>query len=429
MSPQVRNELWQLGKNTIESLEVEGGLLASGRGEAFGCVFGRDSLISALSLLSAYRGSGELYFLSLVAKILQNLAVLQGTAINIESGEEPGKIIHEYRPDNHEKLTKAPERPWYVYPDGAMRIFDSVDATPLFLMTVHEYWRASGDAAFIENLLPHVRAALSWLSEYGDSNGDGFIDYRLAPERAHGGLTTQSWMDSADSVFFEYSGERPRYPIAPLEAQAYAYAALRDWAAYFEFSEPAYAAKLSTRAAALKEKFNRRFVLELKGQVSLAFALDGAGRPLTAARSSMGHALWAVHRPAGRPDSILDERFVPAIVERLLSPDLYALGAGIRTLSTHSLHYRTNSYHNGSVWPHDTAMIVQGLENFGYKKEALLVRASLLSAYRHFGEPLELFTYSRGKFGEYKDAAGHGACRTQAWSAAGLLSLIAGEPA
>lgn len=421
------NSLWEMGARSIRELEAEKGILASGRDEVYGCIFGRDSLITSLKLLKVYEETRDEYYLALVRKVLANLADLQGKEVNVESGEEPGKIIHEYRPNGHEHLTQHLEKPWFLYGDNVMRNYDTVDATPLFLMTAHAYLRASSDTDFIEEILPQIRAAIDWMREYGDSNGDGFIDYRFHPERSGGGLVTQSWMDSSESVFFEESGERPEYPIAPVEVQAYAYVALRAWSDYFLGREVRLSFELSRRADELKRRFNEAFVIEGKrGTVSLAFAMDGNGRALVSPRSSMGHSLWAVWRSeAGAiPDSILDAKYVPGIARRILSPDLYVPRAGIRTLSVRSRAYDANSYHNGSIWPHDTAMIAEGLEAFGFREEAKRVRRSLVSAYAHFGAPIELFVYSRGCFREYCGENGQGACRVQAWSAASLLVTV-----
>lgn len=419
--------LWNLGIRVIRELEAPQGILASGRDEAYGCIFGRDSLITSLTLLDVYEKTGEAYHRELVRKVLVNLADLQGRIVNIESGEEPGKIIHEYRPDRHEHLTARAEKPWYVYGDKVMRNYDTADATPLFLMAVHRYWRATKDRPFVESLLPNVRAALRWLEEYGDSDGDGLFDYRFHPERSYGGLATQSWMDSEESVFFEEGGERPRYPIAPVEVQAYAYAALRAWADFFVGEDPGLAGRLCARADTLKRRFNEAFPVRGKrGRVSLAFALDGEGRQLVSPRSSMGHCLWAAWQsePGAMPDPILAADIIPAIARRLIAPDLYVPRAGIRTLSVRSRAYDPGSYHNGSIWPHDTAIVADGLETVGFRDEARRVRASLLNAYRHFKTPLELFVYSEGRYREYRGPSGQGACRTQAWSVASLLAVL-----
>jgi glycogen debranching enzyme len=430
MSDQERSQLWQLGFNSIKELEAPLGILASARNEAYGCIFGRDSLITGLELLEAYKRTNNPYFLELVKKILTNLALLQGTEVQIESGEEPGKIIHEFRPDKHEHLTSRDpqglpthERAWYVYPDNQMRNYDSVDSTPLFLVTLHRYWQISGDDDFINTLLPSVLAALNWMTEYGDTNGDGFIDYRFHPDRTFGGLKSQSWMDSNESLFYEQSEEFPLYPIAPVEVQAYAYAALRAWGDYFTATDTAYAQLLAKKAAALKELFNKKYVIAHGKRVTLAFALDGSGKQLTAARSSMGHVLFAAYQG----ESILDAQYVEPLRLRLLSRDMFIPSAGVRTLSSRSLHYDPLSYHNGSIWPHDTAMLAQGLRNFGYEDDAKRVESALLKAYMHFKTPIELFGYQKG-YRTYAHANGSGACLVQAWSAASLLAIV-GVPA
>jgi glycogen debranching enzyme len=415
--------LWDIGLQTIRELEDERGILASARSEVYGCIFGRDSLITSLNLLKVYEKTGDAYFLSLVRKVLLNLAQLQGREVNIESGEEPGKCIHEFRPSGHEHLTKHTNNPWYVYPDNVMRNYDTVDATPLFLMTIHKYGRVSGDWQTVSDLLPNVRSALQWLETYGDSNGDGFVDYRFHPDRRHGGLKTQSWMDSQDSIFHE-DGALPPYPIAPLEVQAYTYAAFRAWSDYFTASDPRYCEALAKRADDLKRRFNHSFVIRRRSGVSLAFALDGNQRPLISARSSMAHVLWAAWEKNGVRDSILDEQYRSVIVKRLMARDLFFARAGIRTLSAKSRLYFPNSYHNGSIWPHDTAIAAEGLENFGYIEESQRVRRALLFAYRHFATPIELFVYQNRKYGEYAPAQGGGACRQQAWSAAALLCTV-----
>lgn len=402
MEEKTLQELRELGLKSLRELESAEGIFASGRDEAYGCVFGRDSLIVALELLRARQhGQREPYYLELSEKILRSLASLQGRHTNIESGEEPGKIIHEYRPDGHEHLTRLLDDPWFIYPEGVMRNYDSVDSTPLFLIAVSEFQRAGGNPVAVEQLMPAVRAALGWLKSF-----DGFISYQFHSDRKHGGLQTQSWMDSAESVFFEERGARPAYPLSPVEAQAYAWSALKRWGE-------------NEKAAELKREFNAKFVLKGPRSLTLAFALDGKGRKLTAPRSSMGHVLWA----AFEDECILNTDYIEPLRKRLLARDLFVPQAGIRTLSNRSLHYDPMSYHNGSIWPHDTAMLAEGLENFGYTNDAARVRQALLQAYIHFKTPIELFSYKRG-IKEYAPANGHRACRVQAWSAAALLSAL-----
>lgn len=424
-----RNLLWDIGLKSLQELETPEGILASARHEVYGCIFGRDSLISVLGFLAIYERTKNPYFLMLTEKILRTLGMLQGKETQIESGEEPGKLIHEFRPDNHAHLTGRAESPWYTYPAGEMRNYDSVDSTPLFLMAAHTYLRVGGKAAFIESIMPNIQAALGWLLHSADHNGDGFVDYLFPAERTFGGLKVQSWMDSSESLFYEHSLdplERPPYPIAPVEVQAYAWAALRGWADYFtrhakDENERKLGQELFEKAVALKKAFNLSYILRtpVRGKfASLAYALDGEGKPLISARSSMGHVLWAVYER----ESILERDYIDGLRKRLLARDLFIEKAGIRTLTSHSIHYDPLSYHNGSIWPHDTAMLALGLENFGYTEDATRVRDALLNAYSHFKTPIELFGYARG-FREYKAA-----CRTQAWSAAALLTVLQSEP-
>lgn len=420
---RTREQLWEIGMNAIKELETERGILASGREELYGCVFGRDSLITSLLLLRVYEKNQDAYLLGLVRKILVNLAKLQGRETNVESGEEPGKIIHEFRPDNHEHLTKHEEHPWFLYPDGIMRNYDTVDATPLFLIAVEKYYRLSSDEEFLDLLTGNVSDALAWLITAMDDHQDGLVSYRFRPDRKSGGLRVQSWMDSAESVFFEDRDEQPAYTIAPVEVQAYAYRALSVWHLLLAETEPDLSALLLERARMLRERFYEHFMLP---NGTPAFALDGQDRMLASARSSMGHVLWAGARDEGAYFSLLAPEDVGRVAHRLVQPDLFVPGAGIRTLSSDSSRFAANSYHNGSIWPHDTAMAALGMRDAGFELEAGQVRDALLEAYGHFGVPLELFMYDT-KLGDYIGPTGQRACQTQAWSAAGLLAVLAEE--
>jgi glycogen debranching enzyme len=418
----MESTLWDLGFETIKELEIDQGILASGKEEIFGCIFGRDSLITSLKLLRVYENTKDPYFLTLVRKVLHNLASLQGTQINIESGEEPGKCIHEYRPSNHEHLTRDLETPWYLYPDNVMRNYDSIDSTPLFLIALYRYYKASNDTQFIKETLINAELALDWILNYADKNGDGFIDYGLHPDRKYGGLVTQSWMDSGESVFHE-DGTAVSYPIAPVEAQSYAFLALRLWSTYFADTNVELSTALRLRADLLKQRFNETFITSDSVGMILATGVDGDGKLMTSARSSMGHCLWAsleTNRD-GVLESILDERFIPHIVSRLMSPDLFVAKAGIRTLSSLSTGFSSNSYHNGSIWPHDTSIIAEGFDIFGYAQQAAQIREALLYAMIHFNTPVELFVYENEDYAEYCSPHGQKACKKQAWSAAAMM--------
>ncbi len=413
--------LWNLGFETIKELETELGILASGKEEIFGCIFGRDSLITSLKLIKVYEHTKDPYFADLVKKILLNLASLQGREINIESGEEPGKIIHEFRPNNHDHLTKNIDKPWYVYPDNAMRNYDSIDSTPLFLIACYRYWQLTDDVDFIAALEGNVKLSLNWILNYGDTNGDGFIDYRLNPERKHGGLQTHSWMDSTESVFHE-DGTRVVLPIAPVEAQGYAFLALKLWSRFYFYRDASFSTTLKSRATLLKTAFNNTFVTSDARGMILATGIDGNGKLLSIARSSMGHVLWASLEAEKDwvTESILKDEFVPHIVARLMEPDLFETKAGIRTLSSHSKYYSPNSYHNGSIWPHDTSITASGMDIFGYHTESSRIRNALLQALNHFQTPIELFVYDE-TYAEYTSPSGQKACKKQAWAAASML--------
>ncbi|HLC70240.1 MAG TPA: amylo-alpha-1,6-glucosidase [Patescibacteria group bacterium] len=429
------DQLSSLGWQTIKELETENGILASHKEEIYGCVFGRDSLITALKLLRTtdHDAPNTEYLLTLSKKILLNLLQLQGKEVNIESGEEPGKCIHEYRVNNHERLTARTLSPWYVYPDGTMKNYDTVDATPLLLVALYRYIQKTDDQEFAVKVMPNVEAALAWILNYGDSNNDGLIDYHFSSVRTHGGLKTQSWMDSEESIFHE-DGTMPAYPIAPVEVQAYTYLALRLWSDYYELSNPQLALILKLKADRLKELFNEKYIVhDSKGGVELAFAVDGNGKPLVSARSSMGHCLWACKNKVqdGVVDCVIDNEYLPAIVKRLLKNDLFEPRAGIRTLSKLSRVYNPNSYHNGSIWPHDNSLIAEGLEKLGFLKESAKVEEALMRAIHHFKTPIELYVYDDEKYSDYHSLTGQSACKKQAWSAAAIVSttvtLLAGR--
>lgn len=423
---------WELGLKTVKELETDQGILASGRHEWYGAIFGRDSLITSLKLLRVYQQTKIPDFLNTVRKVLLTLAELQGKEVNTNSGEEPGKCIHEYRPDGHEHLTQGIGRPWgaekawYVYPDNELRNYDSVDATSLFLITINRYLQFSDDQDFEKKILAKVRLALEWVFEFGDSNHDGLIDYDKNLLRKFGGPAEHTWMDGVESKFHE-DGSVVSYPLAPVEAQAYTYMALRLWSNY-NWAAADYNSKLARRAVELKKIFNEQFVIQEGKTVYLAAAIDGRGKPLKNIRSTMGHALWSALnlKDDGIVEGIVDHEYVDGIVRRLMAPDLFEPDGGIRTLSSLSSGFYPNSYHNGSIWPHDSSIVAEGLENYGYLEEAAQVRQALLKAVAHFQTPIELFAFDKTYF-DYRSPQGQTASRIQAWSAAAVLRSVADQ--
>jgi len=419
----MRNDFFDIGLTTIKELETDNGILASGREEVYGCIFGRDSLITCLKLLRVYEALPEPYFLGLARKILTNLVKLQGKSENIESGEEPGKCIHEYRPTGHEHLTQRAWQPWYVYPDNIMRNYDSVDATPLLLVALYRYAEIAGaDETFLKEVLGGVVSAIEWIFGYGDKSGGGFINYQFPHGRQHGGLGVQNWVDSAESVFHE-DGSVVTYPVAPVEVQAYTWLALRLWAQFFASRDHLLSRKLEERAAGLKRRFNETFVFASEQPFSIAYAIDGAAKPMRSVRSNPGHILWASLRgEQDAPECILQEVCIPKLAGRLLEADLFEPMAGIRTLSTESRGFNLLEYANGSIYPHDNGMIIEGLERFGYTHEAEWVRRALRLAFDHFKTPIEFYVCHDGSLSEGCSPFAK-PCKKAAWSAAAMLEL------
>jgi glycogen debranching enzyme len=311
-------------------------------------LFGRDSILTSWMALLVDPG--------LALGTARILARLQGRGDVPETEEQPGRIIHEVRFSRGASLALA---------DGDL-YYGSVDATPLFVMLVGEMWRWGVPLDELRPLLPAVDAALGWVAGPGDPDGDGYVEH--AP-RSGGRLVNQGWKDSWDSVSFA-DGRLPEAPLALVEVQAYAYAAWRAGAALAAAAgDRRTAAIRRRRAEQLQAQFDRDFWLPDRG--AYAVALDRDKRPVDAVASNMGHCLWAgiVHDPEK----------VAAVARWLVSPEL-STGWGVRTLATSMKRYNPLSYHNGSVWPHDTALGIAGLRSAGRADEALQLATALLAA-------------------------------------------------
>jgi glycogen debranching enzyme len=365
----------------------------------FMTLFGRDSILSSWMALLVDPG--------LALATARTLARLQGVVVDPEREEEVGKVLHEVRPGHDSSMRFA---------DGS-RYFGSVDATPLFVMIVHELWRWGIPLAELRPLLPHVDAALAWMAGAGDANGDGYLDY----ERSTGeGLANQGWKDSWDGISFA-DGRLPEPPISLCEVQGYAYAAWRAGGDLAEaVGDHVAAATRRARAVVLREAFHRDFWLPERGWFALA--LDGAGRPVDALASNMGHCLWT---------GIVEPSHASAVARWLADPVL-ASGWGVRTLATTMARYDPLSYHNGSVWPHDSAICIAGLRRYGYVAEAMQLATGLIAASGASGGRLpELFSGLSPE--ELPVPVPYPAsCSPQAWaSAAPLLvmrSMLGFEP-
>ena len=326
----------------------------------FMTLFGRDALLTAWMAL--------ILDPSLALTTLTTLARLQGRATVPERDEQPGRILHEVRFNSAASLAL----------DDADIYYGSADATPLFVMLVHELWRWGTPFEALRPLLPAVDAALEWCAGPGDPDGDGYVEYRRStPE----GLRNQGWKDSHDAIHFA-DGELAQPPIALCEVQAYVYAAWLGGAdlATAAGDAPTAARRLS-RAGALKEAFNRDFFMP--DRQAFAVALDADKRPVSSVTSNMGHCLWA---------GIIEPAHAEPIARWLRGPE-FASGWGLRTLATSMARYDPLSYHNGSVWPHDTAIAIAGLRRAGFTDAAVELSRALLRACRASGgRPPELFS-------------------------------------
>ena len=323
----------------------------------FMTVFGRDSIIAAYEALP--------FQAELAQATLQALAELQATEWDDFADAQPGKILHELRRGTLAALGEVPG----IY-------YGTHDATSLFLILLDEYERWTGDRAFVRELEPNARAALAWIEGPGDLDGDGFLEY-VKRSDAPSALDNHCWKDSDDSIRFA-DGRGAEPPIATCEVQGYAYDARLRLARLGRevYRDDELAGRLERDAAALKRRFNRDFWITRRGYYALA--LDRDKRQVDALTSNVGHLLWS---------GIVDERRAERMVRRLLRPDLFS-GWGIRCLSERDAPYNPLEYHNGTVWPHDTAIVAEGMRRYGFRDEAAKLCEALLHAAEAFGNQL-----------------------------------------
>jgi glycogen debranching enzyme len=358
----------------------------------FSTPFGRDGLITALACLWADP--------DLARGVLGYLAATQADAVSPAQDAEPGKILHEARRGEMAALGEIPFG----------RYYGSVDATPLFILLAGAYYHRTGDRAYAEQIWPHVERALHWIDRYGDADGDGFVEYA---RRSPTGLVQQGWKDSHDSVFHA-DGRLAEAPIALCEVQGYVYAAKLGAAQLADaLGRPEHAADLRRQAEALRERFEEAFWCDDLG--TYALALDGQKRLCRVRTSNAGHCLYAgIARP---------ER-ARRTARTLLGSDSFT-GWGVRTLAATERRYNPMSYHNGSVWPHDNALIAAGFARYGLMTEATQVLTGLFDAslFVDLHRLPELFCGFPRRPGEGPTLYPV-ACAPQAWSAAAVYLLL-----
>ncbi len=353
--------------------------------------FGRDSIITAIEMLWMDP--------SVATGVLRFLAATQAKGIKKDAEAEPGKIVHEIRSGEMARLGEVPFAFYY----------GSVDSTPLFVILAGLYFERTKDLATVSDLWPHIEAALDWIDEYGDKDRDGFVEY----QGGETGLINQGWKDSADSIFHA-DGSDAIGPIALCEVQGYVYAAKRLGAKIAAAKGLVKrAAELESAAENLRVRFEEAFWCEDIG--TYAIALDGRKRPCRVRSSNAGQLLFT---------GIVSKERAAAVAEQLLGPNFFT-GWGIRTIASSEARYNPMSYHNGSVWPHDNALIGLGFAHYGLRDEAQRLLAGLYntSRYMDLRRPPELFC-------GFRRTPGKGptlypvACSPQAWASAAPLALL-----
>jgi glycogen debranching enzyme len=354
--------------------------------------FGRDSLLSAAETMminpEVARGT------------LRVLAALQAEADEPWRDAEPGKILHELRIGELARTGQIPHTPYY----------GTADATPLFLMVAGSYYRWTLDLETVKDLEPSLDAALRWIDDWGDRDGDGFVEYE---RRSPAGLRNQGWKDSDDSIV-QADGSLAQGPIALVEVQGYVYEAKLSMAdVYDALGDSSRARRLRTEAAELRAAFNAAFWDP--EQEFFVLALDGSKHQVRSVTSNPAHCLYC---------GIVDDDKAPSVAERLMAPDMFS-GWGVRTLSSGSPAYNPMSYHNGSVWPHDNAIAAAGLKRYGFDAAANRIASGLFdvaSGARDFRLPELLCGFQRDR--SKAIVAYPVACIPQAWAAAVPFMLV-----
>lgn len=417
-------KLHQLAHQAILDLTTNEGINASAQNESFGCIFGRDSALTILKIIRVHRRYPLPSLLDISRRTLLFLTSLQGKEFNLESGEQPGKFIHEFRKNRYEHLIQG-YKPWFIYPDGILRNYDSLDSTPLTLIALFKYWQATLDNEFLITILPAVEAGLNWIITFGDLDKDQFLEYDFPLNRTFGGLTVQSWADSYQSISRQ-DNTMPPYPIAPIEVQALTWLALKLWSDFYQTQSPSFATKISSFADNIKANFNQKFIFQDREFFFGAQALDGHKNQITTVTANPLLCLWAAYQREGKVESIIENRFIEYFVKRAFQPDLFVEDAGIRTMSSLSPTFnpRQDSYHNGSFWPIINSLIIEGLENFSFHTQAAKLREASLLPLHHFGCPIELYIKNDQGYLEYRSSTGQNGCHQQAWSAAAILDMI-----
>ncbi len=358
----------------------------------FVALFGRDSLIASLQTLP------------LTPVFARGAIAVLGSRQSLERDDfrdaEPGKILHELRLGELAHFKLIPHTPY----------FGTADATPLWLMVLHGAWKWTGDRGLLERQLPTAERCLDWIEHWGDRDGDGFQEYQTRSPR---GYENMGWKDSGDGVL-NADGSMVKGPKALCELQGYVYAAWVGMAEIYDvLGRPDAASKLRDKAAAFQIKFDEAFWNDEFG--GIAYALDGDKKQVLSRVSNVGHCLYT--------GLILPKR-AKAVVDRLMAPDMFS-GWGVRTLSAEHPAYNPNSYHNGTVWPHDNGIIAQGMARYGFHEAAAAVARAVSGANSYF----EMHQMPELYAGTPRDGGNFpvqflGSNVPQAWAAGSVFSFL-----
>jgi glycogen debranching enzyme len=359
----------------------------------FMTMFGRDSIFTSLQALP--------FTPELAATTLRALGEWQGTRLDDFRDEDPGRILHELRYGELPAFEERPHSPYY----------GNADATPLYVVLLDEYERWTGDTKLVRDLEYEARAALNWIDEYADLQGNGYVSYKRRNEKT--GLENQCWKDSWDSISYR-DGRLPGFPRATCELQGYAYDAKVRGArlARLVWKDEQFARRLEKQAADLKRRFNRDFWVA--DEEYFAVALDQDGNQVDTLTSNNGHLLWS---------GIVDKSKAKAVVRHLMGPRLFS-GWGVRTMAEGEGRYNPIGYHVGTVWPFDCSFIAWGLRRYGFKEEAARIAAGILDAAEFFeGRLPEAFGGYERSVTKYP-VQYPTACSPQAWSTGTPLLLL-----